>query len=84
MVYHLFVRVTILPGEMPEHDWHHLSPKKQQDWANGRFERQKEVDSGADYLEYWGLEEAIEQVFQGFAQNSLPLEATKTKQLDQS
>lgn len=68
MVYHLFIRIAVLSGEMAEHDWHHKSPKTQKDWANGVYARQREVEAGAEYTEFWGLENAIDHVFQSFAQ----------------
>ncbi|NEU79883.1 hypothetical protein [Nostoc sp. UIC 10630] len=83
MVYHLFVRIAILPGEMPEHDWHHHSPKDQKDWANGTYARQRQVEGGGEYTEFWGLENAIDHVFQGFAQASAPLEEPESNSLDE-
>lgn len=67
MLYHLWVRITVLPGELPEHDWHHNDPKGQKHWANGKYTRQRQVEAGAEYTEIWGLGNAIERVFQGFA-----------------
>jgi hypothetical protein len=77
MVYNLIVRIAVLPGEMAEHDWHHKSPKTQQDWANGIYARQREVEAGIAYSEFWGLENAIEHVFQSFAQASTLPEDTR-------
>jgi hypothetical protein len=69
MTYHLLIRIAVLSGEMPEHDWHHKSPETQKDWAMGTYARQREVEAGNDrYIEFWGLENAIDHVFQGFAQ----------------
>jgi hypothetical protein len=61
----LSVRVAILNGDLPQHDWHHHSPKTQKDWPNAAYARQREVEAGAEYTEYWGLTTVIDQVFQG-------------------
>jgi len=70
MAGHFLVRVAILPGEMPEHDWHHKSPKRQKEWANGTYVRQREVEAGGEYIDLWGLRQAIDRVFQGLAKAS--------------
>ncbi|TAE83313.1 MAG: hypothetical protein EAZ60_21810 [Oscillatoriales cyanobacterium] len=67
MLGHFLVRVAVLSGEMPEHDWHHKSPKTQKEWANGTYARQREVEAGKDYIDFWGIGQAIEHVFQGLA-----------------
>jgi hypothetical protein len=67
MLGHFLVRVAVLSGEMPEHDWHHKSPKTQKEWANGTYARQREIEAGKDYIEFWGIDQAIEHVFQGLA-----------------
>lgn len=66
--YHLPVRILILPGEMPEHDWHYRHPHDP-DWANGIYARQRDLEAGCpgfseSYTEVWGLFEAIDLVFE--------------------
>ena len=77
MIWHLFVRVAILPGELTWHDEHHYFVQK--DWPNGEYERQRHLEasgsSSTEYTEFWGLEKALDHVFQGIAQsNALPEE----------
>jgi hypothetical protein len=67
MFFHFLVRLTILNGDLPQHDWHHRSPKTQKDWPNSTYARQREVEAGASYTEFWGVANAIEHVFQKLA-----------------
>ena len=71
MLYHFCVRVAVLPGDLPQHDWHHKSPKTQKDWSMSTYARQKEVESGAEYTEFWGLGNAIGHVLRGFVENPI-------------
>jgi len=66
--YHLPVRIAILPGELPEHDYHHRHPHSK-DWANGIYARQQDLEAGCpgwceSYTEVWGLFEATDRVFE--------------------
>jgi len=67
--YYLPVRVAILPSEMIAHDIHHSHPKEdKEDWANPIYNRQRLVDRGVvKSVEYWGLHNAIDAVFQNLA-----------------
>jgi hypothetical protein len=72
MFYHLPVRIFVLcDPEICPHDHHHNYPKDDKDWANAIYNRQAQVDTGAEYREYWGLHNAIEAVFQNLAQQPL-------------
>ena len=82
MLYHLWVRITILPGGMSVHDHHHLFSKDQKDWANATFARQRQVEGGAKLIEVWGLGNAIEKVFQSFA-NAPAVSFSETTDSDQ-
>jgi hypothetical protein len=67
MFLNFLVRLTVLNGDLPQHDWHHRSPKTQQEWANSTYARQREVEVGINYTEFWSLSDVIEHVFQGLA-----------------
>ncbi|WP_162913079.1 fatty acid desaturase [Rhodospirillaceae bacterium SYSU D60014] len=61
---HLFVRVFVLVGDAPCHDYHHRRPASKR-WASYIHERQKDQDQGCagfpiNYFEYWGLFTAID------------------------
>jgi hypothetical protein len=81
LFYHLPVRIAVLSDpEICPHDHHHQYPKDDQDWANTIYNRQQEVDTGAEYREYWGLHNAIKAVFQNLAQQS-PLDDAEIQRL---
>jgi hypothetical protein len=62
--YHLPVRVAILPGTLPVHDYHHRHASKK-DWVNEIYHRQREIESGAEgYVDIWGLHNALDYVFE--------------------
>jgi hypothetical protein len=81
LFYHLPVRVGVLSDpEICPHDHHHHYPKDDKNWPNAIYNRQKQVDTGAEYREYWGLHNAIEAVFQSLA-NTPPLSEAEIKRL---
>lgn len=63
---HLFMRLAVVPGDLPSHDWHHWHPKTP-DWANAPFARRDALlaDAGRlpPYTEVWGVEAAIAETF---------------------
>lgn len=71
--YQLVVRIIVLQGGMPQHDFHHLSPLALKEWANETYVRQREVEAGKEYIEFWGLENVINHVFERFVQASDPV-----------
>jgi fatty acid desaturase len=62
---HLFVRVFVLVGDAPCHDFHHRKPATRR-WADYIHARQQDLEAGspgfpAGYFETWGLFRAIDQ-----------------------
>lgn len=73
LLLHIPTRLCVLPGDLCQHDWHHRHPRG--DWSNAGYERQRDLAVGCPgwpepYAEVWGLDCAIDLVFQGLA--SLP------------
>ncbi len=68
--YHLPVRICILPGDLPQHDWHHFHPGSSK-WMIAAYERQKLINHvreekiEREFTEIWGLKKAIDKVFLG-------------------
>jgi hypothetical protein len=69
-LYHLPVRLTVLPGDLPQHDFHHRNPGTMR-WPNATYAREDDVKEGdprwPPYSEFWGLHNAIAHVFAGIA-----------------
>jgi hypothetical protein len=63
--YHLPVRLLILTGDSPVHDYHHRRPAS--DWVNAHSDRQAEVEAGVYYSHSWGLVEAINKTFESLS-----------------
>lgn len=71
---HLPLRLYVLPGDLPQHDWHHRHPSRRavkpsteawrKAWPNALYARQLDIDSGHAgwpcYIEFWGLAAAID------------------------
>lgn len=67
----LFVRVFVLVGDAPCHDWHHRRPASRR-WTSYIQARQLDVDAGSPgcrdgYNEAWGLFRAIDRTFASLA-----------------
>jgi hypothetical protein len=64
--YHLPIRLFVLPGDLPQHDWHHRCGFGA-DWANAVYARQAMIqDLRPDeepFVEVWGFTNAIDLVF---------------------
>ncbi|MFC7538364.1 hypothetical protein ACFQU2_01425 [Siccirubricoccus deserti] len=61
----LFVRLFVLVGDAPCHDFHHRKPATRR-WADYIHARQADLDAGSPgfptgYFETWGLFRAIDQ-----------------------
>ena len=64
LTWQLFVRLFVLVGDAPAHDYHHRRPASKR-WANYIHARQKDEDAGspgfpAGYNESWGLIAAVD------------------------
>jgi fatty acid desaturase len=64
---HLPLRIFVIVGDLPQHDWHHRHPKHK-NWMNAAYARQADLDAGCPgwpelYAEVWGLGTAIDGVF---------------------
>jgi fatty acid desaturase len=62
----LFVRLFVLVGDAPCHDFHHRRPGKR--WTNYVHARQTDLEAGcpgfpANYIETWGLFRAVDENF---------------------
>lgn len=65
--YHVPVRLFVLPGDLPQHDYHHRAASTKQ-WASAAYARREEKDrSGSGYQEVWGLHRALDRVICGIA-----------------
>ncbi|TMP26700.1 hypothetical protein CWB99_17720 [Pseudoalteromonas rubra] len=66
LFYHLPVRLFILVGDLPQHDYHHRKPLCF-DWVNARYNREKALynlaEGEPEYIDIWGIHNAIEHVF---------------------
>lgn len=73
LLLHIPTRMCVLVGDLCQHDWHHRRPRG--DWSNAAYERQRDLAAGCPgwpepYEAVWGLDNAIDVVFEGLA--SLP------------
>ncbi|HUN99315.1 MAG TPA: fatty acid desaturase [Bradyrhizobium sp.] len=71
LIVQLFVRVFVLVGDAPCHDFHHRRPANKS-WTDYVHARQFDVDRGCpgfpmNYIETWGLFRAIDQNFAAMA-----------------
>lgn len=70
LFYHLPVRLAVLPGDLPQHDFHHRNPGTMR-WTDATYAREDDVNDGdprwPSYQEFWGLHKAIAHVFAGIA-----------------
>jgi hypothetical protein len=67
--YHLPIRIGVLSAELIHHDLHHLLPKEDKaHWCNLIYARQQLAEAGlVDSVEYWGIHQAAQAVFQNLA-----------------
>lgn len=62
--YHLPCRLTVIVGDLPNHDFHHRYPATP-DWTIAAYARQADIDRGPEgppYAEVWGMWAAIGRV----------------------
>lgn len=69
--YHLPVRIAVLAGDLPVHDYHHRYPRCPQ-WPDHLYTRQWDIDAGTPgwdlpYSEVWGLHNAVGGVFESLS-----------------
>lgn len=67
---HIPTRMTVLVGDLPAHDWHHLAPAIKQsskNWHIAIYERQRAIDNdnslNMENRECWGLFSMLDYVF---------------------
>jgi hypothetical protein len=67
---HFPVRLCVLVGDLPAHDWHHLCgllKHRQSGWTSAIYERQRAIDSGVsagmETRELWGYGNMLTHVF---------------------
>lgn len=79
--FHLFVRVFVMVGDTPCHDFHHRRPRSK-DWPNYITARERDKIDGSkpfptNYADYWGYINAVTTNFRNF-QQALPYYANRT------
>lgn len=79
--FHLFVRVFVMVGDTPCHDFHHRRPRSK-DWPNYITARERDRIEGSkpfptNYADYWGYINAVTTNFRNF-QQALPYYANRT------
>jgi hypothetical protein len=66
VLYHLPSRITVVPGDLAQHDFHHRRPSTAE-WVRAAYARQADIDAGHPkwpaYTDVWGLGVAIGKVF---------------------
>jgi hypothetical protein len=68
---HLFVRLFVLVGDAPCHDFHHRKPASRK-WTSYIHARQGDLEAGspgypAGYFESWGLIAAVDRCLESLA-----------------
>lgn len=81
LAFHLFVRVFVMVGDTPCHDFHHRRPRSK-DWPNYITARERDRIEGSkpfptNYAETWGYINSVTTNFRNF-QRALPYYATRT------
>lgn len=56
------VRITVLPGDLQQHDYHHKAGPRS-DWTNSRYKRYEANIEEESYQHFWSLSAAIDYVF---------------------
>lgn len=66
LFYHLPMRITVLPGDLSQHDFHHRYPVES-NWVMAVYARQQDIEKNHPnwpvYQECWGLFRAIDRMF---------------------
>lgn len=62
---HLVIRISVLPGDLPQHDFHHRFPGTTE-WTRASYARTTDAVDGAfdDSTEFWGLRSSLHHVFE--------------------
>lgn len=67
LFYHLVVRIGVIPGDMPQHDYHHRYPRCP-DWMIPAYTRQRDINNGhpgyPPYNDVWGFANCLDRVFE--------------------
>ncbi len=73
LFFHLPVRMFILVGDLPQHDYHHRKPLSF-NWVDAKYNRELAANNLADeeppYYDIWGLNNAVKHVFNVIAKKS--------------
>jgi hypothetical protein len=74
LLLHLPVRLSVLVGDLPAHDWHHLASSighSSTAWPIALYERQRAIDNGhaagMEHREIWGLFDMVDHVLESMA-----------------
>lgn len=81
LAFHLFVRVFVMVGDTPCHDFHHRRPRSK-DWPNYITARERDRLEGSkpfptNYADNWGYINSVTTNFRNF-QRALPYYTTRT------
>lgn len=81
LAFHLFVRVFVMVGDTPCHDFHHRRPRSK-DWPNYITARERDRIDGSkpfptNYADNWGYINSVTTNFRNF-QRALPYYTTRT------
>ena len=81
LAFHLFVRVFVMVGDTPCHDFHHRRPRSK-DWPNYITARERDRIEGSkpfptNYADNWGYINSVTTNFRNF-QRALPYYTTRT------
>jgi len=71
----LFVRMFVMVGDAPCHDFHHRRPSSKR-WTSYIQARQSDMEAGSpgfntDYSETWGLFRAVDQTLESLSRAPL-------------
>ncbi|RPI86344.1 MAG: hypothetical protein EHM42_06075 [Planctomycetaceae bacterium] len=68
--WHLPLRIWVVPGDLSNHDWHHVEPGDAR-WTQAAYARRDAArtaaETGVPYLEVWGLTNALDLTFRHLA-----------------
>lgn len=70
LLYHLPSRLTVIVGDLPNHDFHHRYPSTP-DWMVAAYARQADIDGGdhgPPYTEVWGMWSAVDRMFRSMSE----------------
>ncbi len=82
LTFHLFVRLFIMVGDTPCHDFHHRRPRSKE-WPNYITARERDLRNGSkpfpqNYIDCWGYVNTVSKNFESFRRAKSYYEATES------